>query len=114
MYAVIDGTNYPCRVYAVSKGVVRVELDEPAPMDAQVLAVYDDEGVLMGEHSAEDYAHVATSGSVLVFSQDEVSMEASVASEETPASGQAQAPTAQDLIQLRADVDFLLALEGVS
>lgn len=106
MYALIDGTRYECSCVVFGPGLVRMDLDQQAPETVSQVAVYDEDGVAILSAAVADYAHYSKLGTTLALHDDDVDL--------TPAEPVKSAPLALDLNQLRADVDFLAAMQGVS
>lgn len=106
MYVLIDGTRFECVCSIVGEDLVRLELDGEPPATVAHLDLCDDDDTPLGAFNATDYEHYSRQGHTMALHNGEVDL--------TPAVMEEAGPPMPDSYQLRADVDFLAALQGVS
>lgn len=108
MYIRTNGTNYPCVGYSNETMAVFVLPEERPTELGETVALYQDDGFLLAEHTVGDYLRWEISGKILILTN-------------IPAADPEEDPVPEvdpdpepDLRQLRADVDFLAAIQGVT
>lgn len=106
MYIKTNETNYPCVGYTQREGLAVFQLRDEAPETAgETVELYQDDGFLLAAHTVTDYLRWELSGSALILTDTPVSEPG-----EEPEPGEPE----PDLRQLRADVDYLAAMQGVT
>lgn len=106
MYIRTNGMNYPCLGYGQRDGLAIFRLSTETPEQlGETVELYQDNEFLLAEHTVSDYLRWELSAGALILTNAPVA-EAVPEPEETE--------PMPDLMQLRADVDYLAALQGVS
>lgn len=107
MYIKTNDINYPCKGYGTNEtmAVFRLAGDAPETL-GETVELYQDDGFLLAGHTVADYLRWEASAGALILTNAPV-----VEPEETPTPEVEPEP---DLRQLRADVDYLAAMQGVT
>lgn len=107
MYIRTNETNYPCVGYGANETMAVFQLADDAPETlGETVELYQDDGFLLAGHTVADYLRWEASAGALILTNAPV-----VEAEETPAPEVEPEP---DIRQLRADVDYLAAMQGVT
>lgn len=111
MYIKTNGQTYPCTGYHhPGAEQATFDLKEAAPAQlGDTVELCRDDGFVLATHTVADYARCETTGKRLILTDRPVP-EPMPDPEPEPESE----PEPTELEQLRADVDFLAALQGVS
>lgn len=107
MYIKTGSNAYPCTGYCPYADEVRFTLTGDIPVElGETVQLHQDDDFLLAEHTVADFARWEAVGGVLLLTNRPKAEPQEPAEEATPE------PT--ELERLRADVDFLAALQGVS
>lgn len=106
MYIQTNDTNYPCVGYGANETLAVFRLAGEAPAEpGETVALYQDDGFLLAEHAVADYLRWELSDGTLILTN--------APAPEPGAEPEPEEPM-PDVRQLRADVDYLAAMQGVS